>query len=331
MAEKMAENSPAPAAGEKQFMPISVSSLRLDTVMGFDLYLRVRKDAPAILYAKGDVRFEEEARKRLVENRVEQLYIDTSDASSYHRYLEATLPTVLSDGTIDAAKKSAALYTCAQGVVRDMLSNPRTEGGVDRSKSIVRNTVRFILQNNTALRHLIESAAYDFNNHSHSVNGCVFAVAFAQRVLTEDPKSLRELGQGTLLRDLGMGQLDDGISQSTRELSMQQFTALKRHPLEGERLLMDLGGLGGVALDIVRHHHEKLNGKGYPDGLKGDEISPIVRVVSITDVFDGLTTNRPDRKALTTFEALKLMGSKMGDELDMQLLRKFIEMMGAQD
>jgi HD-GYP domain-containing protein (c-di-GMP phosphodiesterase class II) len=125
--------------------------------------------------------------------------------------------------------------------------------------------------------------------------------------------------------------LDDEISQSTRELSIKQFTALKRHPLEGERLLMDLGGLGGVALDIVRHHHEKLNGKGYPDGLKGSEISPIVRVVTITDVFDALTTKRPDRKALTTFEALKLMGSNMGDELDMQLLRKFIEMMGAQD
>ena len=93
-------------------------------------------------------------------------------------------------------------------------------------------------------------------------------------------------------------------------------------------LVCGLAGLGGVALDIVRHHHEKLNGKGYPDGLKGDQISPIVRVVTITDVFDALTTNRPDRKALSSFEALKLMGSKMGGELDTDLLRKFIEMMG---
>jgi HD-GYP domain-containing protein (c-di-GMP phosphodiesterase class II) len=123
-------------------------------------------------------------------------------------------------------------------------------------------------------------------------------------------------------------ELDESIGHSTKELSLEQFSALKRHPLEGERLLMDLGGMGGVSLDIVRHHHEKLNGKGYPDGLKGEQISPIVRVVTITYIFDALTTNRPDRKGLTTFEALKLMAGNMGSELDLVLLRKFIEMMG---
>lgn len=328
MAEEMRDEGPDSAADEDRFLAISVSSLRLDTVTGFDLYLRVREGDAAVLYAKRDVKFAEEARVRLVENKVERLYIDVSDEASYRRYLEANLSALLADETVGAAQKSEMLCASAQGVVREMLNNPQTEEGVERSKSIVRNTVRFLTKDDTALRHLIESTSYNFDIYTHSVNACVFSVALAQRVLTEDPKSLRELGQGALLRDLGMGQLDDAISRSPRELSLEQFNTLKRHPLEGERLLMDLGGLGGVALDIVRHHHEKLNGKGYPDGLKGDQISPIVRVVTITDVFDALTTNRPDREALSTFEALKLMGGKMGAELDMNLLRKFIEMMG---
>ncbi|MDP7640051.1 MAG: hypothetical protein QGG73_10105 [Candidatus Hydrogenedentes bacterium] len=97
MAEEMAEKSSEPAAEEKRFMPISVTSLRLDTVMGFDLYLRVREDTPAVLYAKRDVKFGEEARGRLVENKVEQLYIDAGDETSYRRYLEANLSAVLAD------------------------------------------------------------------------------------------------------------------------------------------------------------------------------------------------------------------------------------------
>ena len=86
--------------------------------------------------------------------------------------------------------------------------------------------------------------------------------------------------------------------------------------------------MSDLGLDIVRHHHEKMDGTGYPDGLLGEEIKPYSRICTIADVFDALTTNRSYRKPFSTFEALKLMRNEMRDEIDMDFLRVFIELMG---
>ena len=103
---------------------------------------------------------------------------------------------------------------------------------------------------------------------------------------------------------------------------------MRAHPEEGVKLLQKTGCLGEIAQDIVLCHHEKLNGHGYPHKLKGDQISPFVRIVTIADIFDALTTERFHQKRMSSFEALKLMRESMRDELDMDLFRNFVTMMG---
>jgi HD-GYP domain-containing protein (c-di-GMP phosphodiesterase class II) len=87
------------------------------------------------------------------------------------------------------------------------------------------------------------------------------------------------------------------------------------------------GGLADVALDVTRHHHEKLSGSGYPDGLAGGEILPPVRICTIADIFDALTTRRSYKDAMGSFPALKLMRDELLDEIDRDLFQIFVEMM----
>lgn len=313
------------------YIPVRICSLRLDTITDFDLYLQVRPDEPLVLYAERNIPFTEEARNRLVQSRVECIYIPAEQEVEYRGYLEKQLQSILSDPEIGNAEKAEILLVSAQGLAKDVLDNPRMEGGIDRSKELVQNTVDFLFSQPAALRHLIETASFDYFTYTHSVNACVYSIALAQRAGYKDAMLLREFGNGVLLRDVGMGQIDSKIVENPGNLTFEQYEILKQHPILGHELLQELGGLTNLALNVVLHHHEKMNGAGYPDNLRGDQIHPLIRICTITDIFNALSTNRPYRKALGSYESLKLMGTDMRDELDPQFFRTFIDMMGNPD
>ena len=102
---------------------------------------------------------------------------------------------------------------------------------------------------------------------------------------------------------------------------------MREHPVVGDALCAGLRSLQAVR-PIVRHHHERLDGRGYPDGLKGDAVPPLARIVSVVDVFDALTTDRPYRKALPVDAALEIMRSEAkSGSCDPALLEAFVDVL----
>lgn len=314
--------------GDRDFAPIRVSSLRVDTVTGFDLYLQVKPGEPAVLYAERSVPFTEESRQRLVDNEVEHLYISAGQEGSYRRYLEQNLQSILADLEVSAREKSEVLHTSAQGLVRDVFENPEMEGALERSRDVVENTVDFLFSQEGALRNLITTASVDYEIFSHSMNVCILGVALAHSVGFSKSRVLHDLGTGALLRDIGLRRIDPEIVGHSGKLTVAQFEELKTHPESSASLLHDMGEVSDLAIAIARHHHERLDGSGYPGRLAGDEIAPLIRVITIADVFDALTTNRRHKRAVSSYDALRLMSSEMRGELDRDLLRDFIGMMG---
>ena len=104
---------------------------------------------------------------------------------------------------------------------------------------------------------------------------------------------------------------------------------MKRHPEIGETIIKPITSLRHLC-DLVRHHHEKLDGSGYPDGLKGEEITPLVRIMTIADIYDALTTDRPYRDRLSNETAIEEL-RKMGDKLDQDLVDSFVESLEGSD
>ena len=102
---------------------------------------------------------------------------------------------------------------------------------------------------------------------------------------------------------------------------------MRTHPIHSYELMKENGGLSESALDVARHHHERLNGLGYPDGLSGDEVSMYARIGKIADIFDALTTERSYKAAMPSFPALKLMREEMIQDLDADLFNVFVNMM----
>jgi putative two-component system response regulator len=138
---------------------------------------------------------------------------------------------------------------------------------------------------------------------------------------------LDALYRGAFLHDVGKIAIPDRVLLKKGKLTAKEFAVMKQHPVIGDDLCRTVRSFEAVR-PIVRHHHERLDGRGYPDGLSGDRIPMLARIVGVVDVFDALTTDRPYRKALRVDAALTIMrdDAKRG-WCDPALLDAFIEVL----
>jgi HD-GYP domain-containing protein (c-di-GMP phosphodiesterase class II) len=311
----------------REFIPIQVSSLRLDTVTNFDLYIQATPGEPAVLYADHTLPFNEKSRSRLEDNQIQFLYIHVDQINEYRKYIENNLSAILADVGIRLDEKSRLLHITAQGVVQQVLEGDDLAEGLERGGQLVAHTVDFLFGQRNALRHLVESASANYEIYSHSVNVCIMGLALAQRMGFPADR-LVEFGMGALFRDVGMSKISPEIVNNTGSLTIEQYDEIKTHPVLGVQMLQDCGVTSEGTLDVVRHHHEKLDGSGYPDGLANNELSPFVRICTVVDIFDALTTNRIHKKAIGTYEALQVMSQEMQGELDLDTMKAMITMLG---
>lgn len=311
----------------REFIPIKVGSLRVDTLTHFDLYFQATPGEPEVLYADHALPFDEKSRKRLEDNQIEYLYIHQGQLPQYRRYIENNMPKILSDVSVPIEEKTQLLHLTAQGIVREVFEEAVTGDELERGRSMVNNTVELLFGQKTSLRQLIQTASVDYDLYTHSVNVCVIGLALAQRMGFAADK-LMEFGCGALFRDIGMMNVDGAILAKGGSLSVAEFRKIQQHPIDSEQMLKDMNVDSPIALAVARHHHEKMDGSGYPDGLTGEDIPILVRVCTVVDIFDALTTNRKHKKALSSFEALNVMSTEMRHELDRDILRSLITLLG---
>ncbi|MDX6571439.1 MAG: hypothetical protein QOC86_595 [Gaiellales bacterium] len=138
---------------------------------------------------------------------------------------------------------------------------------------------------------------------------------------------LRRLAVASLLHDIGKLQVPDAILNKAGALSQAEFAVIKAHPGEGEALLRHIGGFAEEA-PLVRGHHERLDGSGYPDGLRGPELSLELRILGVCDVFDALTSLRVYRRAYTRPQALAILDRGRGSVFDSDVLDALSRVVG---
>lgn len=166
--------------------------------------------------------------------------------------------------------------------------------------------------------------ARDPCTEGHCERLAVYATALG-RALDLPPADLHALERGALLHDIGKIGIPDRILLRKGRLGRRDYEVMKQHPVIGEGLCRTLRSLDSVR-PIVRHHHERLDGRGYPDGLSGDRIPLLARIVSVVDVFDALTTDRPYRRAIRVETAYRtLLEEARGGWCEPDLVHLFID------
>lgn len=140
--------------------------------------------------------------------------------------------------------------------------------------------------------------------------------------LNIDEMEMSELKSASILHDIGKLGVSDSILMKPGKLTETEFEKIKLHPQIGAEILDKIADLKRI-VDHVKHHHERIDGTGYPDGLRGEEISQVARIISVADTYDALTSNRPYREGMSTAKALQIMDEVKGTQLDARLVDLF--------
>jgi len=158
----------------------------------------------------------------------------------------------------------------------------------------------------------------------HSERVAYYAQTLANETGKFTPKELSSFHYACLLHDIGKVNIPDSILMKPGKLSKNEFEVIKTHPSVGEEAILKVKGLED-SLPIIKSHHERWDGKGYPEKLKGDSIPFLARVVSIADAFDAMTSSRSYRDALSVDEAYSRIIEGQGTQFDPQLVELFKE------
>src|SRR5881397_3635463 len=172
------------------------------------------------------------------------------------------------------------------------------------------------------ISHLLLAATIkDQTTGSHLLRVRRYVEAIADR-LGMPGELVEEFGYSSVMHDVGKIHTPDHILQSEHHLSTEEFEVIKQHCTDGEKMLGD-ARFFEIARGIAREHHERWDGKGYPDGKKGDEISLAARIVSVADVFDALTSKRPYKTAWSIEEGMAAVIAGSGAQFDPEVVAIF--------
>lgn len=159
----------------------------------------------------------------------------------------------------------------------------------------------------------------------HSINCSVLTGIFC-KFLGYDRDSIEQASLGALLMDTGMSSIPADIRRPTAALSDDDLAVLKTHVEIGATLVERCGDIPDLSLQVIEQHQERVDGSGYPNGLKNDEISEFARIAAIVDTYDELTSQHPSQQSLTPMQALKRLSDSTG--LDQTLVNQFIQCIG---
>jgi len=204
---------------------------------------------------------------------------------------------------------------------RELLLGYAQTTAVSLQKLILRENVeRNLVDTITAFVNAIESKDRYLKGHSARVALYAGEIAHMLGMTSEMADVVR---RGAMLHDLGKLSIMDTILSKPERLTADEFTIIKSHPVVGAKILEPLRFLQRETC-AVRHHHERFDGTGYPDGLRGEDIPLVARVVTVADVFDAITSNRPYRTALPLTEARQEIARGCGSHFDPVVAEAFL-------
>ena len=225
--------------------------------------------------------------------------------------------------------RARKLYEESRGKMRAMFAEARLGRAIDpeAAGSLVEDIAASLQRNPWALISVTRLKNSDEYTYMHSVAVCALMIALGRQLHLPE-EQVREAGTAGLLHDLGKARIAPGILNKAGKLSEREFEHIKTHPRQGWDMLRQVRGISDAALDVCLHHHEKMDGTGYPDGLAGESISLFARMGAVCDVYDAITSNRPYKKGWDPGESLRNMARWTGSHLDAKVFGAFVKSVG---
>lgn len=233
-----------------------------------------------------------------------------------------------SDWHEEYPRAESAVKQLSQGV-EEIFQHARDGAAVDvvRVKRSVEPMIDSISRNPDACIWLARLKQQDQYTYQHSLGASIWAVALG-RQLGLPRSDLRSLAIGGLLFDVGKLRVDPELLHTDRPLTPDELQEVRAHVRYGTELMAETGLMNTDVLDMVAHHHERHNGSGYPQGLRGDSIPIFARIAGIVDCYDAITSHRSYARAISPSTAIKMLHQVKDIDFQAELVEEFIQAVG---
>lgn len=230
----------------------------------------------------------------------------------------------------DEVVRASRIVAQSRTAMKSMFQDVRMGKAIDAEHCLplVSDIADSVQRNPGAIVSLARLKTSDDYTFMHSVAVCALMVALARQLGLNDSDT-REAGLAGLVHDLGKALMPPDVLNKPGALTPEEFAIMKGHPEAGHKMLIEGKGVGAVPLDVCLHHHEKVNGKGYPHGLKGDEISLFAKMGAVCDVYDAITSNRPYKAGWDPSDSITRMAQWAKDgHFDERIFQAFVKSIG---
>jgi putative nucleotidyltransferase with HDIG domain len=272
---------------------------------------------------------------------IEEVVIDTSKGIGPAKKAEAIIqlqPALVTQKIKDIpvkkytvseeAKRAKNIVTSSTKIIKNLFNEARMGSSLNETdaKEIVEEITSSILRNPDTLISIARLKTIDDYTYMHSVSVCALMVSLAKN-LGYDNEFCKKAGMAGLYHDIGKMFIPVDILTKPGKLTDEEYTIMKEHPKQGWEFLQNSEVISKETLDVCLHHHEKMDGTGYPFQLKSDDISVLAKMGAICDVYDAVTSDRPYKKGWEPSHAIKSM-SEWKNHFDPTIFGAFVKSIG---
>ncbi len=258
---------------------------------------------------------------RLLESGVSTILVRSDELLEFEKSIESRIDNILSNPNLPAVDKAEIVHTAGTSAAKGLIDSSVSEESLSRANNLVGSILASVTGDAKIAGHLFQMAGHERSTAAHMQMVSTLAILFGYELFGSDEKLLRALGLAGMLHDIGKLSIPVEILNRPGPLSQEEVLLLQQHPIESVRLIGDDESVPAISRQFILQHHERIDGRGYPLGISGDEILPGSRALSIVDSFHAMIGPRAYRSQLGIAEANRVMGYQANRQFDADMLK----------
>ena len=301
------------------YFAVRVDMLRRLHHSAVDLFVQYKSDSEPVLYHRASAPLDPDQLARLAKSDGDKIYVRSEDLRRFGAHLFESVDALAEHEAIPAAERFAVLQIAMAVEIEHVARLVDCGTFVALAEKVGSELTTMMTQSQVLPRDLFRLARHDFNTFTHVTNVASYAVILAQRLGWSDD-DFERIATAAILHDIGKRFIPASILMKPAKLDREERAIIESHPQRGYEELCERPGMTFEQLMIVYQHHERFDGKGYPVGLRGEEIHPWARMVAVVDMFDAMTGMRPYRRPATAREAMDYIRRSAGTNFDPEIV-----------
>ena len=307
--------------GYAKISTAAVRALARERHADFEVFIPGRNEGEdPVLYRRSDAGLLEPDFKRMAEHGVSALFVRVEDFAKCERAIEARLADILNNPNVAPGDKAEIVHCTGTTIAQDLIKDSVSSASLERTSMVVDNMIGCVLNDPIVAAYLLQMTGHERSTASHMFVVSTLAVMLGAAAFGPDHELLQSLGFAGMLHDLGKLSLAGEVLNKPTPLTREETLLVQQHPIESVRLIGDDPHVSQAARQMILQHHERVDGRGYPLGVSGAELTSGSRVLSIVDSFHAMIGLRAYRAPLLPPDANRVLATQAGRQFDADLL-----------